>query len=354
MTVVVLSYWAKGDLKMSLSHAMHFMRVGLFSLLAGAAVAVMTGCGSSGGPLGGSPNAATRAAIHNIFSKSLNSAGQSGSLASSPGGGSVGSGNFDIGGFIRNIGGASRASRTARIHRSHITRAENFYFDEYVNLWVLILDEPGKTTYLFYEDEQKAKPAGSVVTTFPADFDADATSWSYSSTYSFTAGSMKGTHGSYNSIQNADGSGSWSYESATPDGYITSGQSTFAADGASSWSSHTEGPGGTYNSRGAYRSDGFSTMHTDSSDGHSTDFTWNPDGSGNAKIGGPEPGLPAIIVWDSQGNGSITYADGTKETWTDWSFFIVSIGDGGGDSSGGDTGGGTSLGVTSKAARIHK
>ena len=50
----------------------------------------------------------------------------------------------------------------------------------------------------------------------------------------------------------------------------------------------------------------------DSSDGYTSDYTYRSDGSGFARINGPAPGLPATIVWDTFGNTTITYADGTN------------------------------------------
>jgi len=251
----------------------------------------------------------------------LNSSNASNSTGSGAGGsgGSIGGaangGIPMIGSFIRNISNAPRMSRSAAIQRSikygSRTRGGNFYYDEWLQLWVDFTDLPGSTTYLFYLDEAKTQPAGSNIATYPVDFSVFPQK--YESSYNFTAGTAAGSHGKYVSSYNADGSGSTSYDNSWNDGSTYSGTSTSTADGTYKWSNHSSFGSVSFNDSGTFKSDGSGMAHTDSSDGHATDFVFNADGSGWGKFSGPEPGLPAIIRWDATGVGTITYADGTSE-----------------------------------------
>jgi hypothetical protein len=83
--------------------------------------------------------------------------------------------------------------------------------------------------------------------------------------------------------------------------------------------------------------DGSGSSLVESSDGYKSTFMFNSDGSGNAKIEGSDPLLPALIKWDAEGNVEIRYADGTVEKYNRWSWF------GGGSS---DDGSGTGEGST--------
>ncbi len=337
------------------------------SLVGGVALITIistVGCGSGalGGGPGGSPSSATRSALltfQNFTSKSFsqggfqssniamnsnmanNAPGGVGSGAGGPGssGGSGGSSSSSagnsglpmIGGFFRNVANVPHASRSTAISRmarntraTRISREETFYYDDWLQLWVDFADTPGQTTYLFYIDEAKTMPAGSAVSTYATDYTVFPQV--YSSKYSFTAGTAQGSHGEYNSIYNADFSGSTTYNSVWNDGSSYSGQSSNLADGTYSWSSTSSFDKLKFNDRGTFKSDGSGTTHSDSSDGHATDFVFNADGSGSGKFSGPEPGLPAIIKWDNTGAGTITYADGTTEKLPFFMFGGIAVG----------------------------
>jgi hypothetical protein len=190
----------------------------------------------------------------------------------------------------------------------------NFYFDYWMGLWVEIKDTGTTSGYYFYEDEAKTKPAGQMVSSWPADLSIYPQQWS--TQYEITAGLMKGWKGAYNTIFQADSSGSSDYNNETSDGWKSNGRSRWTAAGDYTWTDHTEdGRGYWSNSSGTFRANGTGGTRTESSDGYSSETIFNSDGSGRTRLNGPDPGLPATIVWDAQGNVTITWADGTVERY---------------------------------------
>lgn len=260
-----------------------------------------------------------------------------------------------VGAFLKNVAAAPPVARAARISRMVAAArragraiaepgplppvpAPTFYYDDYLGLWVQVVEGTDSSSYLLYQDEAQTEPAGSIVTRWPAD-------WStypqvYSSSYSFTAGFLAGSHGDSLDTTNADGSGASSYEDIYSDGSSDKGSSTWSVSGASSWSSRSDmSDGSWFECSGSFAADGSGKTHEKSSDGYAADYVYNPDGSGSALISGPDPGLPAKIVWDVYGNETITWADGTVETIPAWYGYATS-GSGGIGTAGGGSGSG--------------
>ena len=218
------------------------------------------------------------------------------------------------------------------------TRESTFYYDEYLGLWVDYTSDSTSVTSFLYEDQAKTKPAGNIKSNYRNDF-VPGDDFSYTSSYSFTAGLLKGSSGNYNTTFKSDGSGSSSYKDVETDGSTSIGSSVQQADGSSSWSSkYSSARGYVSNDSGSFNSDGSGKSHYDSSDGYASDYQYNADGSGSAKVNGPEPGLPAVIVWDADGNVTITYADGTTEHFKTWGIESNSTSEGSGSSSSGSVG----------------
>lgn len=326
---------------------MNFANVGKI-IGAGLSTAVIYGCGSgglSGGP-GGSPNSSSRAALlgfqhqtatHNSlsgsqtanFARNINGSNAAGGASGAPSGNNT---STLIGSFIRNLGGANRSGRKA-----HISRDINFYYDDYLGLWVRDSEESLISTVDLFLDEGATKSAGQILSTW-TNFDANPSV--YTSNYFISAGPQAGTKGNYSGSYNSDGSGSWTYDSVTSEGFHYSGTSVSKANGDYQWSSNSSGTGGyNYKESGIFHVDGTGSTHSESSDGHGADFNYNADGTGSGKISGPEAGLPARIVWDAQGIATITWADGTTETWSSW--WGVGV-DGGVSATSGSGSGGTS------------
>ncbi len=205
-----------------------------------------------------------------------------------------------------------------------------FYFDEYLGLWVQTEYSRTEFTYRLFEDEAKTKPAGSIVTTQPADWNVYPQT--YSSRYEFTAGYLNGAHGSYENTVNADYSGRSKYENVYADGGTNRGHSTSTGAGDFTYSDRTEDATGFWTeSAGTFRRNGSGGTRTSSSDGYATDYTFNADGSGRGTIKGNLPGLPATITWDARGNTTIRWADGTTERISGWGYGFYGGGFGGGN-----------------------
>ena len=246
-----------------------------------------------------------------------------------------------IGAFITNVasvrppvGGAAGSGRAAhRVRDSRHTRDggtdPNFYFDDYLGLWVAVQNTAVSSSFLLFLDEAKTQPAGTFQTTFSA---SDAFPQTYASHYTITAGALSGTHGDYVTVQNADNSGKSTYNNTYLDGWSDKGQSSWSADGSSSWSSRSDGPNHAfYSYQGSFKADGSGANHTESSDSYITDYLYKAEGSGSGRIQGPDPGLPATITWDIYGNTTVRYADGSTEYYPGWGFYggsLVGTGEG--------------------------
>jgi hypothetical protein len=194
---------------------------------------------------------------------------------------------------------------------------ESFYYDYFLGLWVDVTTTPGKVTYSLYVDQAKTTSAGQIQTIQPTDYNTFPQT--YSSSYTFTAGALAGSQGSAQNVTNADYSGTATYSDTYADGSKDSGSSSWSGQGDYSWQSRSDLSDGSWTqSTGSWRADGSGGTKTSSSDGYSAVYVYNSDGSGNAHISGPDPGLPATIVWDAYGNTTITYADGTVEHIPGW------------------------------------
>lgn len=257
-----------------------------------------------------------------------------------------------IGAFMMNVvtRHAGRPNLVAK--RAVRTREEvDFYYDDYLALWVSIDTTVENYGYYLFEDQEKTKPAGKFTSTYPTD--PNIFPQVYSSEYSITAGVLKGSGGHYETSINSDGSGTSSYSNNLVGIYSDHGSSTWNIDGSSTWTAHSQGSdGSTSDYSGEFSMGG--TGHTLSSDstGHSNEYYYNPDGTGHGTIKGPEPGLPATIEWDNTGTITITWADGTKEvitpSWVEGNTETPPPGSDGTSGGGGGTsnGGGSSSGGT--------
>ena len=192
----------------------------------------------------------------------------------------------------------------------------SFYYDDYLQLWLDSSWTDTSSTVLLFEDEQKAKPAGSFITTYPNGWDTYP--YTYLSKFEITAGTYSGAKGSYESVAESESAGHMTYSSTWPGYGRDSGESRYTADGGT-WSYASDLTDGTwYHDAGSYTMTK-STFTSEDSRGYRRTSTYFADGSGHGRVEGPDPGLPATIVWDVNGHTKITYADGTSEEWDAWS-----------------------------------
>lgn len=300
-------------------------------VLSGAALAWLTGCGGGGGgTTGAAPSRAVQERVSTISRKLFSGSmlfsavdGLGGTPASYTSGGMP-----QLGAFLKNVA----MGPSSRAHRGETVSSEpmppifwepqpSFYYDYYLGLWVQANFTEGESRYTLYEDEAKTKPAGAIVTTWPTSWETFPQTWK--SHYEFTAGFLKGSHGFSENVTNVGWSGSSTYENVYVDGWKDTGKSTWSGRGDSSWINRTESADGKdwTESAGSWRSDGAGGTRMATSDGYEAIFTFNRDGSGHGRISGPEAGLPATITWDTQGNVTIRYADGSVERFNRWGIY---------------------------------
>jgi hypothetical protein len=193
--------------------------------------------------------------------------------------------------------------------------ADTFYYDEYLGLWVQTNFTDTSYGMDFFVDEAKTQSAGHMVSNWPADWTTYPVIWH--SEYNFTAGVLDGSHGTFDSSMTSETAGSMNYDSVWG-GDHARGRSSWS-DRSSTWTNRYEAADGAWsNDNGNFANDGSGTTTCENSLGYRTSYTWNADGSGNGRLEGPDPGMPATIRWDSMGNGTITYADGTQEEFHWW------------------------------------
>jgi len=211
----------------------------------------------------------------------------------------------------------------------------DFYYDSWLELWVQIEETDNTYTLSLFVDEEKTQPAGKIVSSWPTDWENYP--MTASDTYEITAGTMAGYHGYSLTEWTSESVGSYSYENFGPTGVHDKGAGTWS-EGATSWTSLFEdGAGFWQTSSGEWGEDGEGTTTAEDSNGYKSTINYHADGSGDGLIEGPDEGLPATIVWDTEGNVTITWADGSK-THYNWGWCVTgSFGEG--ESGGGETGG---------------
>jgi len=189
-----------------------------------------------------------------------------------------------------------------------------FYYDEWLGLWVEVQNTSNGVTFLLYEDEQKTRRAGHITTTFPEN--TESYPQVYRSEYEFL-----GPRGFYETKLESETTGTMRYENESSAFGKDTGSASWR-DGRYEWSHRHEGKDGFWSEDfGSFASDGSGTTRSRNSLGYRTTFKYRADGSGEGVIEGPDPGLPATITWDAQGNVRIVWADGTVEeyNWFGWS-----------------------------------
>jgi len=218
----------------------------------------------------------------------------------------------------------------------------DFYYDEWLGLWVQMQFEETRFRFDFYEDERKQLPAGFAESTWTGNFETYPQVWS--SEFQITAGMFARSSGSYVSTLTSPTDGTMQYSYHWNDGASGQGRSEWNATGSTYANETTAADGSWFKDRGNFSNEGGGESSSEDSQGFRTRYVWNADGSGHGLLEGPMRNLPAEIRWDTFGNGTIRYADGTVEEFHWW--FIVSPEEvppdtGEGEGGGGEGGGGS-------------
>lgn len=335
---------------------MKLNRRGMLSLMGGTGLLWLVGCGGGGsvsvptGPVTRATQERVSSVVRKLFSggamfgavdgmgpardnMALGAAG--GAPPPSAGAGYANGEMPQLGAFLKNMMQSGPGSRAKKASRSEDDPAamtiapwpwwgeaqDYTYYDYYLGLWAKVTQKDGQIKTALFEDEALTKPAGEILSTWPTDWEKFPQVWK--SSYTFTAGFLKGAYGSSENVTNADwASGSSKYENVYADGWKDKGASNWGT-GGSSWFNRSESTDGKVwnESAGSWRSNGAGGTRMSTSDGYEAIFTHNADGSGRGTVKGPEAGLPATITWDNQGNVTIRYADGTVEQFNRWGIY---------------------------------
>lgn len=303
-------------------------------------LAIVIGCGGSrntSATTGGSPNALTRTSIKNGYSLNLIGLAQSGAAPMAGGGaGTTGSsGGMGIpfmGAFIRDLAPGGGGGVGLGLHRGvrevggttgsggGTEVPTNFYYDEYLGLWVEWSSTETSYSMLLFLDESKSQAAGSMETTYASDFS------SYTSKYEITGGPYSGAKGSYESTIDLEGNYATSFDNTWPNWGHDKGESVWGPNGGSSTYRSEATDGSWFTASSQFSADGSGSSSSEDSAGHKYKFVYNADGGGSGVVEGPEAGLPAKITWTADGHTKIVWADGSVEEFDPWTW----VEDGGG------------------------
>jgi len=190
------------------------------------------------------------------------------------------------------------------------------YYSSPLGLWYSVSISSSTFTETFFQDQAETEPAGS------ATYTLDIATKTLSGTVSITQGPYAGLSGTYSQTVTKNGTAG-NYNVNLPNGTIVSCQFTVSlnASGVPSGTatqSVTFPDGYSLSSTITYRSDHTFQIMASDSNGYSSVFNFAADLSGNGKISGPDPGLPAKLIWNSAGTGTVTFANGLTVPFTNW------------------------------------
>lgn len=196
-------------------------------------------------------------------------------------------------------------------------------YNEWIELWEKqqwgLADDPtvGSGT-VFFEDEAGTVSAGGDLT-----YVSDGIAWPrwVRQEVEFKAGRFKGEKSVDYAANNEDGTGVHTATAHYP------GEADYTLDGRwdesgkGIWTQRWDYADGTWgNGLSTTLEDYSSSIKITTSAGITFDMMWNLDLTGSGTISGEADGLPATLVWDAEGNGTIAWSDGSKTTFEGWGF----------------------------------
>ncbi len=270
------------------SRASIFGALALFSLL-------LAGCGGSGGG-DSSPSNLTRTAVIDLLQTGVK---QSANLSTST------------------TRGKKSPSRKVGVKatREHEEEGSGFYQDESLGLWVEPVqgqneDPTAPSGERYWVDHEKTRSGGHSLRwagasgVFPVVLKSETT---------YTAGQFAGNSDLREDTINEDESGSVKGSGVIRDEVKYSFTGSWAGNGQRTFSERAEFADGSWQTY---------TLSNDAEDlsydltivsslGVTYKLHMNDDLTGSGTIEGPHEGLPAKLVWDGEGIGTITWSDGT-------------------------------------------
>lgn len=224
------------------------------------------------------------------------------------------------GGFSSQSTGASANSvgRATRSELKSTRQASETLYDGFLELYFRISgnDDATMLRFDYFLDQEATQPAGFVEKRSINETESQ-------SSLEITMGKFAGKRQTSSSTY-APPELTFSFEGSEPDGSLQTGDGEYVIS--------TEGFSGEYNSvtvdpqgvsrsyRVTYAIDGTSRVTYDSPSLLQYTLDFKADRSGTGTVTGNSAQLPATISWDSEGNGSIVFADGEKVEFTGFDF----------------------------------
>ncbi len=192
-------------------------------------------------------------------------------------------------------------------------------YDYYYDLWARV--GPGGWSVDYFEDEACTKPAG--YNRFENSVGENGIDFVATGAFEINAGPKAGSKGISSSslVSSPETVYTFSYTGEMPGGVSWSTSGRWDSNGGEYKSSSMDERGVVQRYEVSYNNDGTSRLLFTDENGLEFILNFNPGQSGSGTITGDDTTLlPATIVWDETGSGTITFKDGSKETFDSFQF----------------------------------
>ena len=205
------------------------------------------------------------------------------------------------------VSGASGASRA--------TRAESLaVYNEFYELWVLPV-EGGED---FFADAALTQPAGKMRYSYTT---GEQGQFSKGSTVEITAGPQKGYSATYSVILDSTGL-RYDFQGTSPEfgPFSTVGSSINGVTTVKNGFRDPQGNMRYYDIE--YGTDSTTKVRYNNDKLFNIELSYTAEGTGTGTVTGSSELLPATVTWDREGTGTITFKDGSTQSFTDFRFDI--------------------------------
>ena len=187
-------------------------------------------------------------------------------------------------------------------------------YDPFVELWIRFTDDGAD----FFTDQACTDAAGSMRITIEGNPESEP--FIIRSTQTVDKGPRAGSRFDFemrseNNVITISGTGT------SPDSGPFTMSGTWNSNGEGSFVCSSQKPGEAQRTyRIVTRADGTSQVTFDNAQWHKYTLDFNADGSGSGTVTGSSDLLPASVVWNSDGDGTVTYKDGSTRTFDNFRF----------------------------------
>ncbi len=189
-------------------------------------------------------------------------------------------------------------------------------YEPAIQLWMSATASGTTLTQSFFVDKAETQPAGTAV------YVLDTSTKTLTGTFDLTAGPESGLTGTFSQTLAKNGTtGTYAFTLPSGDSVSCSFTVTISALGiptGTGTETVTEANGYSETATVTYHSNGSTTIHVSDNHGYTSTVNIAASGAGSGTLSGPDPGLPAVIVWDSSGNGTVTFANLLTLSFTNW------------------------------------